>query len=132
MEFKEFMLHMNEFSIKDLEYALEKYDKVFLLSFPEEEEKVYLDELCAIADILNITDKILILTVYSEMDDAKAFTVKRVYRECSEEIKKMYLSYEFSNGFYLLSKETLFGGLQNYVDTGILQKIDAAELLFKY
>lgn len=47
-----------------------------------------------------------------------------------EMLMDLYNMYEFSDGFGVVGEESRFGGLKNYLDTGILSAEEMAQSLF--
>ena len=61
-------------------------------------------------------------------------TVNRIYLLPAEkypELRQLYLTYEFSDKFRMISMEGNYGTLWNYVKTGLLTPDEAVEALLK-
>ena len=83
----------------ELEADLEEFDRIILVDMERTDQKV-LEDFYESEAFKKTRSRILILS--------------------EEEFLTLYRMYEFSNKVFLFSQEDSFGGLYNYVKTGIL------------
>lgn len=126
--------------ISQLESDIEQYDQIFLVS----EDRTLLREavsvLCRLQEPVGSNRKRLILvTSDTESEDMLALIPESVpaghviWRRISQKevdaLCSLYDSYEFSDRFHILSREEQYGGMLNFVDTGILSTEEMIEAL---
>lgn len=111
--------------IQFLEEAILKYDKILLFDR---------DEL--ILNILNVKTltviykRILILSIKQMAAEFENITFREITEDEKEQILKLYFTYEFSDKFLFISrKNSNYGGVFHFVDTGILNMEEAFEAL---
>ena len=106
--------------LTEIEKDLERFDRILLItdmgigSFP------------AVADAKNI----LLLSVGAVSMESNPQTVYRqITAEQQAELLKTYHMYEFSDRFRVISRDSRFGSIWNYVDVGILTEQEALEAI---
>ena len=103
-----------------IEKDLEQFDRILLVmdtgmgAFP------------AVADAKSI----LVLSAYPvPLESSLQITYRQITAEQQAELLKTYHMYEFSDRFRVVSRDSRFGSLWNYVDAGILTEQEALEAL---
>ena len=126
---------MNEFPdilIKQLETDIEKYDKIFLIDNAHELAVRF----CHAKALKDTTDTILILLNNPSMRLADmTLNDNIVLRYVSAEefflLDRLYHMYDFSDKFYIISRENMYGNIFNLVDCGLLTDEQAYEAILK-
>lgn len=105
----------------NLEYILEKYDKILLISQMDTEFQWFLEEFYLSEELRKTERNVLILST-KKLESKGKCSCYRISTDEEEALKKFYFLYEFSDKFQLLSREESFGGVINYIGNGILTK----------
>ena len=102
----------------ELEKCLEEFDKVILVDGYGMKPEA-LEELYGAEAFIESQSRILIL---SEARDQKKGSITRRHIPACEmkELLRLHRMYEFSDRIVLFTQEDNFGGLHNYVKTGVL------------
>lgn len=119
---------------KKLGAALEEFD--FLLFFPDAGSGNLLDEFCGSEAFRKTSKRVLILSDADIPNRHRSFCEycgSHGYHLLSaseqEDLKHLYLTYEFSDRFLMLTDHPQCGGLLNYVRTGFLTMEEALEAI---
>ena len=108
--------------LTEVEKDLEQFDRILLImdtsigSFP------------AVADAKNI---LVLSTNPVSLEGNMQITYRQITEEQQAELLKIYHMYEFSDRFSVVSRDSRFGSLWNYVDAGILTEQEALEVLIR-
>lgn len=107
---------------------IQKYNKIFLIL----DNKQLKDKLPIIYSLLDKTENknqpILVLSVLKNpVYFHSLITYRQITEKEAEYLCYLYHMYEFSNRFFLISKETQYGELFNFVDTGLINPEEAWE-----
>lgn len=105
---------------------VQKYNRIFLILDNEQLK----DKLSIICSLLDKTENknILILSVFKNpVYFHSLITYRQITEKEAEYLCYLYHMYEFSNRFFLISKETQYGELFNFVDTGLINPEEAWE-----
>ena len=106
--------------LMEIEKDLERFDRILLIT----DMDVAL--FSAIMDMKNI----LILSANPvPLESNSQITYRQITSEQQTELLKIYHMYEFSDRFRVVSRDSRFGGIWNYVDAGILTEQEALEAL---
>uniref|UniRef100_UPI0040578560 hypothetical protein n=1 Tax=Agathobacter sp. TaxID=2021311 RepID=UPI0040578560 len=111
--------------IADITKQMEIYDKIFLVE--KNTENIFIQFLNS--DILNASEKKILLISPEEMDISPAVDFHRVTESQFKGLKSLYYMYEFSNRFQILAGSSQWGNLLNYLDTGILDTEEVFQAL---
>ena len=104
--------------VHDIEDLLRDYDKVFLMT-----ESRYIKML---EEDAGDAGKVIVLLPISPTKDMPFDFITIDEIQC-EELLKLYHTYEFSDRFQVIMENSCYGGLYNYVKTGILTPKEAEE-----
>lgn len=110
-------------AVKDPELALkrelDRYDKIFVVPNTQEITNEMLEWLYKSVVLRNSEKKILFISAINFMvnESCEFYKISTNEEVC---LKKIYYMYEFSDKFQILSKNNIFGGILNLVETGIL------------
>lgn len=124
--------------INELENALENYDKTFLVwdqGNQEERDKLWklIQALCDQEAIHCAEKKCLVLFSREEyralIPENSPVTCRLITEEKARFYYRLYHLYEFSHRFSVISKSAMYGSLFDLMDTGLLDKQEAAEVL---
>lgn len=106
--------------LREIEEDLERFDRILLImdmsigSFPTG------------MDVQNI----LILSVNEvSLESKRQIAFRQITAEQQAELLKTYHMYEFSDRFRIVSRDSRFGSIWNYVDAGILTDQEALEAI---
>lgn len=116
--------------IEYISRGLEKFDMIFLFLGSKNER--LLKAFCESDMLREIDKKILILSTVNIEDN---FYGLYEYRRISEEeqgfLEQLYRMYDFSNRFQIISDDPQYGGLLNYVKTGIMTIEEVFQVLLR-
>ena len=104
--------------LTQIEKDLERFDRILLIA-----------DMCA-GSFPVITDakNILVLSVGTiSPDNSLQIAYRQITIEQQAELLKVYHMYEFSDRFRVVSRDSRFGSIWNYVDAGILTEQEALE-----
>lgn len=101
--------------IKDLQNKILYYDKILFI-FDEIQEIVCSFNKCQ----RKLSKKIFLLSKNAVNSDLAGTNCTQIEGKDSEILRHLYHTYEFSNKFTMLSADSNFGTIWNYVKTGIL------------
>ena len=113
---------MNEKSniLAEVEKDLERFDRMLLIT------NMCITSFPAAVDTKNI----LILSVSEiPLDNNLQIAYRQITKEQETELLKVYHMYEFSDRFRVVSRDSRFGSIWNYVDAGILTEQEALEAI---
>lgn len=106
----------------EIEKDLEQYDRILLLT------NIWTDPFPTITG----TQNILVLSVSTvSLEGNPQITYRQISMEQQTELLKMYHMYEFSDRFRVVSRDSQFGSIWNYVDAGILTEQEALEAIVR-
>lgn len=113
--------------IEDISEYLKKYDRILLLI------DIDITSFCKSEALKNTTKKVLILS-NADIDHTNHMNhsncaYRRLTGEELEALQRMYNMYEFSDRFQVLSDSPQYGGLLNYVKTGLMTEEDVFQAL---
>ena len=106
--------------LTEVEKDLERFDRILLIT-----------NMCIISfpAVVNVTN-ILILSVNEiPLDNNLLIAYRQITKEQETELLRMYRMYEFSDRFRVVSRDSRFGSIWNYVDAGILTEQEALEAI---
>lgn len=115
------MSEYEEGLLEELERDLEDYDRIFLIPVMDEVYGELFRWLERSGTPQNCGKKILVLSVEA-LEEGNRYSCRRISVPKMAWLKELYFMYEFSDRFRLLSREEGFGGILNFLDTGILTK----------
>lgn len=114
--------------IKELEQDLKEYDRIFL--FQISEEKI-LAEFCSFIRSQNRRN-VLVLSVVKLKDQWEGLPVyRRITEKKADDLSRLYHMYEFSDRFFLVSRERSYACLFDFMDTGVLCLEEVFSALFQ-
>ena len=108
--------------LMEIEKDLEQFDRILLIT-----------DMCVIS-FPAITDakNILVLSINPvPLESNSQITYRQITAEQQTELLKTYHTYEFSDRFRVVSWDSQFGSIWNYVDVGILTEQEALEALVR-
>lgn len=126
--------------IRRLESDIRQYDQIFLVTGEEVLLREIVSSLCCLRESGDSDRRRLVLIpsdtgpediwdLLSEDKTDSRVSWRRVSRGEAQTLCRLYDSYEFSDRFHILSREEQYGGLLNFVDTGILSAEELLEAL---
>lgn len=115
------MSEYGEGLLAELERDLEDYDRIFLIPVMDEIYGELFRWLDRSGRPQNCGENILVLSVEA-LAEGSNYSCRRISVPKMARLKELYFMYEFSDRFRLLSREESFGGILNFLDTGILTK----------
>lgn len=113
--------------IKDLQNKILYYDKILFI----------FDEIQEIAGSFNkcqrkLSKKFLLLSKNTVNNDLADTNCTQIEEKDSKILRHLYHTYEFSNKFTMLSADSNFGTIWNYVKTGILTSEEALSAVLNW
>ena len=106
--------------LPEIEKDLERFDRILLITGMD------IGAFPAVVDAKNI----LILSVGAvSMEGNPQIAYRQITAEQQTELLKTYHMYEFSDRFRVVSRDSRFGSVWNYVDAGILTEQEALEAI---
>lgn len=117
---KESVMKKRSGILMEIEKDLERFDRILLIA-----------DMCA-GSFPVITDakNILVLSVGTiSPDNSLQIAYRQITIEQQAELLKVYHMYEFSDRFRVVSRDSRFGSIWNYVDAGILTEREALEAI---
>lgn len=106
------------------------YNKIFLILNHNQLKNEWLIIDSFLERIRNKNQTILILSGFKIPICITPFiTCRQITKEEEDYLKHLYYMYEFSDRFFILSKEHQYGQLFNFVDTGLLKPEEVWEVL---
>lgn len=106
----------------EIEKDLERYDRILLLT------NTWTGPFPTITGAKNI----LVLSVSTiSLESNPQITYRQITTQQQAELLKIYRMYEFSDRFRVVSRDSQFGGIWNYVDAGILTEQEAFEAIVR-
>lgn len=127
MEMMEKIDSIIEFAEK-LKNDLKEFDLIF--AFLKEEETIndWMNDFCKILLQTNVSKKILI---FSDMniclEDNAGYEWRKLDKNECNLLKSLYTMYDFSDHFFLISKNLQYGSLLNYVKNGMITLEEAVQ-----
>lgn len=114
-----------------LQKILQKYDQIFLVTNLSVKGQEYWKQFCSVYSILEHSDEeIEYLFMVEEgmycLENSHFITLRR---EDAGILRKLYLTYEFSDCFTLFADSVRYGTIFYYVDTGILTVEEAVRAI---
>lgn len=117
--------NQTEKCVRLLENAVERYDRIVLFDRNE-----FIFKLFNMKVITASNKKILILSSKYMVSDIENITFQQITEEQIGNLIDFYFTYEFSDKFIFVSRDnTNYGGLLQFVDTGILSVKELFEAL---
>lgn len=110
--------------LEELKKDLEYYDRIVLIPTLDIEYHDLFSQLDGMEGMRNSTKKLLILST-ENLAEGNHYSCRRISCQEMTQLKELYLMYEFSDRFQLLTQERCFGGILNFVEAGILTKEEA-------
>lgn len=111
-----------------LKKMMDKYDKVFLVTYSLQQKEW--KRICA---VLSGSEKIVDVMPFFLIEEGiccpKEIPSVQLSHEEACELSQLYLTYEFSDRFALISEQEQYGTIFNYVDTGILTEEEAVKAI---
>lgn len=111
-----------------LESNLNKYDRIILIINDSIGENNLFSEFINSEAIKKSTKKIMIMSS-EDGKESENYAYYRLSEVEEEQLVKLYLMYEFSDRFQILSYDSNFGNIFNYVKTGIMTAEEAFEAI---
>ena len=110
--------------------GLEKFDMIFL--FLGSKNEWLLKAFCE-SDMLREADKKILILSTVNMDDNLygRYEYRRISEEEQASLEQLYRMYDFSNRFQIISDDPQYGGLLNYVKTGIMTIEEVFQVLLR-
>lgn len=106
--------------LPEIQKDLERFDRILLITGMD------IGAFPAVLDAKNI----LILSVGAvSMESNPQIAHRQITAEQQAELLKTYHMYEFSDRFRVVSRDSRFGSIWNYVDAGILTEQEALEAI---
>ena len=106
--------------LPEIEKDLKRFDRILLITDMD------IGAFPAVVDAKNI----LILSVGAvAMESKPQIAYRQITAEQQAELLKTYHMYEFSDRFRVVSRDSRFGSIWNYVDAGILTEQEALEAI---
>ena len=118
------MVEYKDELLEELKKDLEYYDRIVLIPALDIEYHALLAQLDGMEGVRNSTKKLLILST-ENLAEGNHYSCRRISCQEMTQLKELYLMYEFSDRFQLLTQERCFGGILNFVEAGILTKEEA-------
>ena len=117
---KEFVMKKRSSILMEIEKDLERFDRILLIT-----------DMCVGSFPVGMNAKnILILSVGTvSLGSAPQIAYRQITAEQQSELLKVYHMYEFSDRFRVVSRDSRFGSIWNYVDAGILTEREALEAI---
>ena len=117
--------------LEELERDIEKYDKIILIWEKGEAAKGWLEAFYKSETIKHTERKILVLSVVDMQEQQKGRNVcfRPVTETEAKELCHLHHMYEFSDRFLTIPETDTYGGLFNFVETGLLQIDEVWEAL---
>lgn len=111
--------------LKTLEKDITQYDKIILLPCQN-----LISELSRTLSACISNKKTLVLSTKQSAIRADNIIFRQITKDEAEFLSDFYLTYEFSDKFTVIPKESVnYPSLQNFVDTGLLSREELMELL---
>ncbi len=100
---------------------LDKFDMILAFFCGEMNRKEWAKQFVRSRELKRTSKKILILsdTEFSYTDSSN-YIYRKIGRDEAKEIENLYRMYEFSDRIIMLSESPQYGGLVNYVKTGVM------------
>ncbi len=111
-----------------IEQAIETYEKIFLFNCRDKQIAKLAEDFCRNISCKNLTRKILVMS-NAGFPDEKITDYKQLSEEEYNHLYKLYSMYEFSDRVQIITEESQYGSLQNYVKTGLLTEEEMFEAL---
>lgn len=118
------MVEYKDELLEELKKDLEYYDRIVLIPALDIEYHDLFAQLDGMEGVRNSTKKLLILST-ENLAEGNHYSCRRISCQEMTQLKELYLMYEFSDRFQLLTQERCFGGILNFVEAGILTKEEA-------
>ncbi len=115
--------------LEELKAALKEYDKIFLVRGSGGVFDELLTALCGSQTVRTGKQKLLILSASPETAGETGAVWRQVTEAEARFLDRLYHMYEFSDRFSVVSRSSLYGGLFQLMDTGLLSSEEAAEAL---
>lgn len=116
--------------LEELISDITTYNKIFLILNHNQLKDEWLMIDSFLERIKDKNQTILILSVFKiPICIASCITYRQITKEEENYLKHLYYMYEFSDRFFVLSKEHQYGQLFNFVDTGLLKPEEVWEVL---
>ena len=116
--------------LEELERDIEKYDKIILIGERGERARRWLEAFYQSETVRHTERKILMLSVMNVHELSKSnVCVQSVSEAEARELCRLHHMYEFSDRFVTIPETKAYGGLFNFVDTGLLQMDEVWEAL---
>lgn len=116
--------------VKRLERDLENFDFVLFFSG----RKAFAEEWAGcIAEAVRLKDSLKKIRILSDSDillkGGCNCAYRRVDKEEKEALERLYFMYDFSDRFFMLSDSRQYGGLSNYIETGLIAREEILQIL---
>lgn len=108
--------------LPEIEEDLERFDRILLIT------DMGIGAFPAVVDAKNI---LILSTGTISVENDSQVTCRQITMEQQAELLKIYHMYEFSDRFRVVSRDSRFGSIWNYVDTGMLTEQEALEALVR-
>ncbi|NBH19955.1 hypothetical protein D3Z55_21810 [Clostridiaceae bacterium] len=127
--------------LENLESDIEKFDRIVLIWEEGPMAERWLEAFYGSDTVKNGDRKILVLSVLDEIPGKGNFALsfppmcfpnlsfRHISKTEAKELCKLHYMYDFSNQFLTIPEAKAYGGLFNFVDTGLLQMDEVWEAL---
>lgn len=108
--------------LMEIEKDLERFDRILLIA----------DGCIEAFPVVMDAKTVLVLSVGEvSLESNPQITYRQITTEQETELIKTYHMYEFSDRFRVVSRDSRFGSIWNYVDAGILTEQEALEAIVR-
>lgn len=111
-----------------LKEVMNQYDKIFLVTYSPQQKEW--NRICGVlSESGKIVDIMPIFLIEEGIDCPKDIPSIQLSHAEACKLRHLYLTYEFSDRFVLVSEQEQYGTIFNYVDTGILTEKEAVKAI---
>lgn len=108
--------------LENLKSDLQKYDKIFLVLGEEKTVLPFLTAFCSVI-LAESKEKVLVLSVFHMENEEEYLAIfRKITGKDALNLSRLYRMYEFSDRFFILSPDKTFGGIFNFLETGLLDR----------
>lgn len=116
-------------TVERLDSDLKEFDVIFAILRGGRITEDWGDEFSRVMQRNSTSKNVLVL---SDMDiiltNSHGFEYRRLSEEECRSLRQLYTMYDFSDRFFMISEESQYGSLLNYVKTGIITNEEALQV----
>lgn len=117
--------------IESIDRCLKTFDMILMLMDGDGGTENLIEDFCCSVAMKTTSKKVLILSTSGCLhpNDTDHYEYWKLTDEEQKRIQELYMMYDFSDHFHMISNDSKYGGLFNYVNAGIMTREEVFQAL---